>query len=88
MEITKIRAAGIRLDEHGRAVLGDDLLDAIGQHDVGVALAGGTNPNCNNSGCTNDGCSSISQTNTGCTNNGCDGPMNTRCQNQNDVGGG
>lgn len=88
MDDLKTRIGEICLDEHGRAVLSDEMMDALSQHDLYIPLAGGTNPNCNNNACSNTNCNSSSQTNSSCTNTNCSGPMNSNCVNRRDMDGG
>jgi hypothetical protein len=86
----KVATDGIQLDEHGRAVLDDELLDAISRHDLDIPIAGGSNAACPNSGCTNYGCDNPGQVNSNCTNRGCGANLNNHCTNQREIdpGGG
>jgi hypothetical protein len=87
MSEKKIIAADIQLDEHGRIVLDDDLLDSLSQHQLSPVLAGGSNASCANTGCSNNGCDSPTQTNSGCTNTGCGANLNSNCKNRLEMGG-
>jgi hypothetical protein len=65
-----IYLADLALDEFGRAVLPEDLLDTI-ETEAAELSAGGTNIQC--------GCGTANQ---GCTNSYCPGSMNGGCTNQ------
>jgi hypothetical protein len=73
----KLLSSDVKLDDFGRVVLDDQMIDALLQSDLHLSLAGGVN-----TGCSNNGCNDPTQVNQGCTNTGCGPVNNMRCENR------
>ena len=86
MGVLQVDILGLDLDEFGRVILADDVLDLIEQCTAAMfagggtnLLCGGANPSCSNvtcTGSTNGACSNTVQ---------CIGTTNNRCATPNEV---
>ncbi len=88
MSNSKIEIDGLSLDEFGRVVLAEDVLDQIEQSFEILTAGGVSNTGCSgtNQTCSNTNCGD--SWNSNCSNSGCEGTTNNHCGNRNEVDGG